>query len=138
MHEVYTEFFQRTLVSGAETLFQNDSEKKKKSNEMPEKSIFECDFYVKPLEKSADGNFYTPMTKSIPDFLREGTSLVIPMNDFARSKGDVSKPLEWILIEISDSPRQLINKLFQIERALFLCPELEKMGVSGIVVLLNG
>ncbi len=87
MHEVYTDFFQRTLVSGAETLFQNDSEKKKKSNEMPEKSIFECDFYVKPLEKSADGNFYTPMTKSIPDFLREGNKHCHPYERFCAFEG---------------------------------------------------
>ena len=78
------------------------------------------------------------MSKSVPDFLREGTSLIVPMNDIARLNENVPKPLKWILIEISDSPRQLINKLFQIERALLLCPELEKMGVSGIVVLLNG
>ena len=138
MHEVYTEFFQCTVVKDSEHLFQDDSDKRKKSNEMPNESTFECDFYVKPLEKSADGGAYVSMRKSVPDFLREGTSLIVPMNDIARLNENVPKPLNWILIEISDSPRQLINKLFQIERALFLCPELEKMGVSGIAVLLNG
>jgi len=138
MYEVYTEFLQCTVKKGFEHLFQDDSEKRKKSNEMPTESTFECDFYVKPLEKSADGDVYGSMSKSVPDFLREGTSLIVPMNDSARLNENVPKPLKWILIEISDSPRQLINKLFQIERALLLCPELEKMGVSGIVVLLNG
>jgi hypothetical protein len=62
------------------------------------------------------------------------TNLIVPMNEIARLNENVSKTLDWILI---DSPGQLINKFFQIERALLLCPQFKEMGVSGIVVLLN-
>ena len=36
------------MVKGFEHLFQDDSEKRKKTNKMPNERIFECDFYVKP------------------------------------------------------------------------------------------
>ncbi len=41
-------FFQGTVVKGFEHLFQDDSEKRKKTNEMPTERIFGRDFYVKP------------------------------------------------------------------------------------------
>ena len=44
----YVKFFQGTVVKGFEHLFQDDLEKRKKTNEMPNERIFECDFYVKP------------------------------------------------------------------------------------------
>jgi len=75
MHEAYENFFRNTTVKGCENLFQNDTDKKRKSNEMPDESNYECDYYVKPSEKSVDSNVYYPMKKSVRDFLKEGTSI---------------------------------------------------------------
>lgn len=137
MSGIYAEFFKATVRENSEASFQNDYEKKKKPKEMQQVTFFEFDFYVKPIQKSSDGVFY-PMEKSVPEFFRDGTSVFRPINEIARRELNVVKPLQWILTEISDSPRQLVNKLFQIERALRLCPELEVMGVSAVMVLLNG
>jgi len=134
---VYREFFESTVKDGSANLFKNDFDVKKANNQQQRKhetQVFEADLYIKPLMMDSLGEL-SPLEKSISSFLSEGTEWVIPINKNAQNDLSVVKPLEWILIEISESPRQLVNKLWQLERALLLRPEFHAMGVSGEFLL---
>jgi len=139
LHEQYEAFFLAVTNSHSRHLFKDDSDRKMSKNLMPAIQSFEFDFYVKPLGKDSFGDV-SPLEKSISDFLRDGADLIVPINQAAKAEVNamVAKPLQWVYMEISDSPRQLVNKLWQLERNLRLCPELERMGISGVAVLLNG
>jgi hypothetical protein len=97
-----------------------------KDAELQRKAEFECDLYFK-----ADS-----LVTSTEEFLE---SAVLDLH----KKTDIKEPeftgTEWIFVEITQGPQFLLQKLWQLERALYILSYFNTPIIpSSLVVLLNG
>ena len=97
-----------------------------KDAELQRKAEFECDLYFK-----ADS-----LVTSTEEFLE---SAVLDLH----KKTDIKEPeftgTEWIFVEITQGPQFLLQKLWQLERALYILSYFNTpITPSSLVVLLNG
>ena len=94
---------------------------------------FECDLYIKAC-------WSREPYKSILLFLNGSTQEVFQLGK--EEVEDANINAKWVLIEVSESPRLLAHKLYQLERAILLLPgavsEFKLCDVGALVILLNG
>jgi len=114
----------------------NYFEKLQKNLTLDRTQDFECDLYVNIA--GDDNGSGEKMTVS--HLLRSATSEIVPLNDYSPDNVDCTS--KWLLVEISESPKLLAHKIFQLERAINLLPDavdcFRAADIGACVVLLNG
>eukprot|EP01036_Dinobryon_divergens_P034163 gene34163-44136_t len=100
-----------------------------KSKQLVVGASVECDLYFKP-DLDSDTDF------DISSFL---SGAVLDLHKISDKVECESMDGKWVYVEISQGPQFLLQKLWQLERAVRILPPLDvKFNPSYLVVLLNG